>query len=360
MVRSGYLPSLDGLRAASILLVLVGHAEISSRSPGGFGVTVFFFLSGYLITTLLLREQDRYGTISMRQFYLRRVLRLMPPLVLTLAAAMLLSAFGLARGQLDLGTLTSQVLFYFNYYAQVAAPQFVEGLGILWSLSVEEHFYLIWPAIFVALMRNTIRMRHLVLLLAIILAWRYYRVIGWGDPDWKIYFSTDTRFDSLLYGCILAIVQQRYPDFDRRFRSGPAMYAILALSLGVLLFTLAYRDEMFRSTLRYSLQGIALMPIFHFAVNCPDAIVFRPLNWAIIRRIGVWSYTMYLSHYVIMYALAANDVAAFGSLSILLWSLALSCLWSALVFELAEKPLMPWRRRLSVHPGSVPQGAAAD
>lgn len=350
MSGSGYIPSLDGLRAVSILLVLVGHAEVTSKSPGGFGVTVFFFLSGYLITTLLFREYDRYGSISLRQFYLRRAIRLTPPLTLTILAAMLLAGLGLAQGQMDGPTLLSQFLFYYNYFALYGDPHIVDGLGLLWSLSVEEHFYLIWPAIFIAMMLGVVKIRHLVLLLAVILAWRFYRVTVWQDGDWIIYFATDTRLDSLLYGCLLSILQRRRPGFDRRFRSPLAMYAIVGISLAVLLFTLAWRDELFRSTWRYSLQGIALMPIFHYAVTQPRALVFRPLNWAVIRRIGIWSYTMYLCHFVIMKALIFNGVAALGSMSLLAETFVLACLWSALIHVAAEKPLMPLRRRLSRHP----------
>lgn len=346
-MKSGYLPSLDGLRAFSILLVLFGHAEITRVNPGGFGVTVFFFLSGFLITSLLLREHQRYGSISLSQFYLRRVVRLMPPLLLTLAGAAFLSWLGLAEGQMDFATLSSEVLFYFNYYAQVAEPHMVEGLGLLWSLSVEEHFYLIWPALFMALMAGVIRLRHVVLLLAIILAWRVYRVTVWGDPEWKIYFSTDTRLDSLLYGCVLALAQARWPALSRVCRDPRAMYAVLGVAAVALLATLVLRDETFRSTLRYSIQGIALMPVFHFAVTRPEAVVFRPLNWRPVRQIGLWSYTIYLGHHVIMYALAYNGVAPFGSLALLGLTTALACLWAALVYELAERPLLPLRRRLS-------------
>lgn len=349
MVKTGYVPSLDGLRAVSVLLVLVGHAEIGSRSPGGFGVTIFFFLSGYLITTLMQREHGRYGSVALGQFYLRRAIRLLPPLLATLLGAMVLAWLGLAEGQMDLPTLTSQMMFYFNYYAQLAKPHLVEGLGLLWSLSVEEHFYLIWPALFVALMSGTVPLRQIVLLLGIILLWRVYRVTVWGDPEWKIYFSTDTRLDSLLYGCVLAILQSRYPDLDRRVRGPLAMYAILALAGAVLLYTLVAPGELFRSTLRYSLQGIALMPIFHFAVTRPDALAFRALNWPVIRQIGIWSYTIYLSHFVIMHALDFNGVAPFGSLALLGQTTVLACLWAALVHEFAEKPFLPLRRRLALH-----------
>ena len=113
----GVIPSLDGFRFLAVLVVFLGHVGLSSRIPGGFGVTVFFFLSGYLITTLLTREHDRHGRIAFGAFFARRAVRLLPPLLVTLAAAAVLAWFGLVRGDLDPRTFASQILFYYNYYA---------------------------------------------------------------------------------------------------------------------------------------------------------------------------------------------------------------------------------------------------
>lgn len=129
---SGHIPSLDGLRAVSVLIVLVSHAGFGHLVPGGFGVTVFFFLSGYLITTLLLREQARDGSISLPRFYLRRLLRLTPPLFFTMLAAALLVLMGLAKGPLDPMTLFSQFFFFFNYYSLSGLAVSIDGLGVLW------------------------------------------------------------------------------------------------------------------------------------------------------------------------------------------------------------------------------------
>lgn len=341
----GYIHSLDGLRAVSILLVLVGHTGVSDSIPGGFGVTVFFFLSGFLITTLLQQEYLRDGSISMPRFYARRVIRLMPPLLLTILASILLVLTGLAQGQLDAMTLFSQIFFIFNYYSVYGEPLGIDGLGVLWSLSVEEHFYFVWPTIFVLLMSRRLRLAHIFGMLLAFLAWRYVRVYGFEDSEWTIYILTDTRFDSLLFGCLLAILQTRYPE-GMRLRT-EWMYTILGLSVMLLLLTFIIRDAVFRSTLRYSLQGLALMPIFHFAVTVPKALVFQPLNWAPMRRLGVWSYSVYLVHFVIIHVMQAHGFDPQNRLLFALFVLLLSCLWAALVYELAEKPLHKLRRRLS-------------
>src|SRR5256885_153939 len=151
-----YIPSLDGLRAASVMLVFAAHSGLKDRVPGNFGVTVFFFLSGYLITTLLRVEHDRTGAISLRGFYLRRILRIFPPYYLVLAIATALMLTGALPGpRLQLDALAAQALYLTNYYIighgwwDGRAP----GTWIFWSLSVEEHFYLVFPLLYLLLLR---------------------------------------------------------------------------------------------------------------------------------------------------------------------------------------------------------------
>ncbi len=345
MVSTNYIPSLDGIRAVSIALVFLSHAGVSDKIPGGFGVTVFFFLSGYLITTLLTKEWDKFGSIAMRAFYVRRVLRLGPPLIITLALSLTLVALGWAQGQWDTGTILSQVLFYFNYYSLYGDAHTVDGLGILWSLAVEEHFYLVWPTIFVLLARNYLNSGHLIALLVVVLLWRFVRYFVFADPEWTIYISTDTRIDSILFGCLLALLKWRHMA-DALFPGGRVgRYAVLFCAIGLILASFLIRDEAFRSTFRYSLQGLALMPLFYYAVARPEDPFFRPLNWTPVRWIGIWSYNIYLIHYVIIEALAYNRIGTFGSPLFLLLAASLSIGISALIFSTVEKPFRALRKK---------------
>lgn len=347
---TSYIPSLDGLRAVSITLVLLAHAGVSDLIPGGFGVTVFFFLSGFLITTLMTREQDRHGSVALRAFYLRRVVRLGPPILVTMVAATALALAGLAEGDLSPAAYLSQLFFVYNYYAlSDGAASSVAGLEILWSLSVEEHFYLVWPVLFIGIARGWFGLRAVLALLVAILVWRAVRVFAFGHDEWEIYISTDTRFDSLLYGCLLALLVWR-GEADRLFPDTPLVrLPLIAAALAVILATFLVRDEVFRSTLRYTLQGIALMPLFHYAVRRPQDLIFQPLNWAPVRMIGVWSYTIYLCHFVIIHALAHTGVARIGDPAMLVLSVALSCAFAAAVHRFAEQPLKPLRSRLTGH-----------
>ncbi len=350
MAKPSYIPSLDGLRAVSIALVFLSHVGFGHVVPGGFGVTIFFFLSGYLITTLMTREWDQHGSIAMRAFYLRRIVRLSPPILFVLLVSALLVWAGWAEGRLDIRTISSQIFFYYNYFSLYAPdPATVNGLGILWSLAVEEHFYLIWPTLFILLVNTRFEIRYLLVLLMAVVVWRAIRVFGLGTDEWTIYISTDTRLDSLLYGCLLAMLTWR-GHADRLFGpSLPVRLVWLGGAVVALLVCLSIRDETFRSIPRYSLQGLALMPIFHYAVTQPSDPWFRPLNWAPLRKIGQWSFTIYLIHYVIIEALIYSGFAALGDWTLVVTSAALSAAFAAATYRWLEKPFHPLRRRLTGH-----------
>lgn len=344
-----YIASLDGLRAVSVSLVFLSHAGVSDLIPGGFGVTVFFFLSGYLITTLLIQEYQRYQSIAIKEFYLRRLVRLAPPLLVTLAFATALVLLGWAVGDLRFSTFLSQIFFYYNYFSisQFMSGTSVDGLGILWSLAVEEHFYLIYPLIFVALFTSGSAVRAILIALVLVLIWRSIRFFAFDHDFWDIYISTDTRIDSILYGCLLAVMIAKGLA-DRLFKDR-WMYPFVAGALVSLALTFVLRDETFRSTIRYSLQGIALMPIFYYAIHWPQHWLFMPLNWKPVRRVGQYSYTLYLVHFVIIKALIFMGIFANNLVLFTLLAATLSLIYAAVVFELFEKPFKPLRQRLTGH-----------
>lgn len=344
VVEKGYIASLDGLRAVSITVVFLAHAGVSQLIPGGFGVTVFFFLSGYLITSLLAREWASFGSIALPEFYLRRLIRLGPPVAITLLLSVLAASAGWVGGQLDLGAILSQIFFIYNYYALYTGAGSVDGLGILWSLAVEEQFYFVWPAAMIALCRGWIGTRHIAFALAFLLAWRLVRFLLLGADEWTVYIATDTRLDSLLYGCLLAL-WERDGTASRVFRGRMEWY--LAAAAALLLASFLIRDETFRSTLRYSLQGIALMPVFFFAISRPQHWLFRPLNWAPVRMLGVLSYTIYLVHYVILSALEQNGLGSPGSMSFVATAAILSIAYASAMYLLIERPLQSMRKRLN-------------
>ena len=212
--QRGHWPALDGLRAVAVLAVIGLHVGVV---PGGYlGVDVFFVLSGFLITSLLIGEWDKRGGVSFRNFYARRVLRLLPALAcLLVAAAVIAGVLELTRFPADraYGLATLQaipfVLFFAANIVQATHPGKLP-LGALphtWSLAVEEQFYLVWPALFLLLMRRGVRRSTLAWLLAAmaVLDMVYRAVLAArGYPHDRVYTGTDTHCDGLLAGCALA------------------------------------------------------------------------------------------------------------------------------------------------------------
>jgi peptidoglycan/LPS O-acetylase OafA/YrhL len=245
--RLGYQPALDGVRALAIALVVLFHYPWNQpfyrANPvhGGFlGVDVFFVLSGFLITTLLLQEHASFGAVSLRRFYARRALRLLPAFFVLFAIALILH-LTLSRG--DPNRPDALGLFGMLFYAANWVNVYRDGaLGVVshtWSLAIEEQFYLIWPTILVVLFRKRLRLGTIaVIVTAGIIAASAWRAWYWlhhlghrtfvdyyleltnrrvpvgaagtlthrTDVWNRIYFGSDTRADALLVGCLTAIV----------------------------------------------------------------------------------------------------------------------------------------------------------
>jgi peptidoglycan/LPS O-acetylase OafA/YrhL len=316
------IPSLDGIRAVSIAIVLASHAY-TGMIPGAFGVTVFFFLSGYLITTLLRLEYQKTGTISLKKFYVRRALRIFPNAYVVLLVISVLAALGLIRifpfGQdhLDSTALWFQAL-YLNNYHSIFYKDYgtAHGLGVYWSLAIEEHFYMVFPAMYLLMHRflHSARARVMVMLAlcAMALAWRmvivHFDLFGHYDQFFKdysvshsyAYRATDARLDAIMYGCILAVLGNPYLDkpwLSDRFW----MWVACPIATVVLVLTFLSTNHFFDYTLRFTIQSVCLFPFFIAAVRCHRHPVFSWLNWGWIKFIGVLSYSLYLVHLVLIF-----------------------------------------------------------
>lgn len=302
------IPALDGVRAIAVLLVFFAHSGLENVVPGGLGVTLFFVLSGYLITTLMRIEQKRSGRINYGNFYLRRLLRLMPPLFIVVAVAGLLAAASVIEGSFSAGGLFSALFYYGNYFA--ISHDFhgmPAGVGVVWSLAIEEHYYLFYPplaALLLRIGRVGLSVSVLSILCTIVLAWRYWLVFH-GATEAHLTMATDTRIDAILIGCLLGLARNPWLD-PAPVRKVFADYRLAALCIVVLVCTLVYRDEVFRLTARYTLQSLALAGLLYVAVARADRWPFRWLNARPLVYIGTISYTIYLSHDIILYGLAAH------------------------------------------------------
>jgi peptidoglycan/LPS O-acetylase OafA/YrhL len=346
---SFYIPSLDGIRAISFFIVFVAHAGFGEVIPGGFGVTIFFVLSGFLITTLLRMEFARHGDIRLGSFYLRRVFRILPPLYLAILFGCVLAHFDTVQpGVPFLGTLM-QCLQVSNYHQIFDAPAIMlPGSGVLWSLAVEEHFYLIFPIVYLWMCRHLPVRRQVILLLslcAVVLAWRYVLRYAFHASDLRTFMATDTRFDSILLGSVFAIIANPTLRDPMSNWIIERMKWILPVAFALLASTLLLRDDNFRETLRYTLQGLALLPIFIAAIHYQKSPVVRFLNLPTVRFLGVLSYVLYLCHFMILVRVGESIHVNLYLQAVI--SFALALVFASAVHYGVERPLGRIRKKLS-------------
>lgn len=288
---SGRIPALDGLRALAVGLVLFSHANATHGFPahdfgraaarlGTMGVDVFFVLSGFLITSLLCRERARTQRISLRAFYLRRVLRIVPAYVCFVLFVATLAAF--ARANIATWDWIAAGTYTMNFRAQPAWE-----LGHIWSLSIEEHFYLLWPPLFAYLPPRWAGRGVLgVLLMEPVVRWAILLVSPAHAAVTELW--TFTRLDSIAAGCLLALLSRSAAGF--RVLDHVARYWPVALA-----------------ALVFGLAGSVLSGKFDVGIGpTVIAVALAVLVWAAVRRepralearllvaIGVGSYSLYL------------------------------------------------------------------
>ncbi len=343
----GYVPAIDGFRAVAILLVLTGHFGLGFLVPGGFGVTIFFLISGLLITRLLLIEHDRSGRIQLLNFYARRFARLAPAL---LAFIVIVTAiYAATHAVVPWGEVVASLFYVENYY-RIAYGSTVTPLGILWSLAVEEHYYFIFPAAFALLLMTRQVLPVLVAALVAGLVWRTVLLLGLHVSDTYTYMATDARFDSILYGALLAVLLHRGADAaPARFLTSPLAFAA---GVVVIVGTLVIRNPVLRETIRYSLQGLALMPIVAAVVFGDRSTVLNGARALLATRplvfIGKLSYSLYLWHYACIDGVKYLMPDGSGATRLVV-SASLAIITSLASYFLVERSFMALRHRLGSH-----------
>jgi peptidoglycan/LPS O-acetylase OafA/YrhL len=349
--RLDYRPGLDGLRALAVAGVFLYHARPQADGnpylTGGFlGVDLFFVLSGYLITSLLLVEWEAGTRIDLRRFWLRRARRLLPALVVVVLAALILAAV-FARTDLGRtrGDAVSSLLYYTNWHLIIANHSYFTLMGRpsllqhLWSLAVEEQFYVIWPLLLVPGLVLLGRRRLPFLVVAgiagsAILMWLLYNPNG--DPS-RVYYGTDTRAFLLLMGILLALL---WPMVERLRRTLPALeLAGVAALVGTVLLFLRMRD--FDPTLY---RGGDLAAAFCFAVliaavahpltGLGQALGVTPLRW-----IGERSYGIYLWHWPVVALMRPGVDISWTGPGVVVVEAAIVLAAAALSYRFVEQPI---------------------
>lgn len=354
----GYIPVLDGLRALAILLVLAAHAGLERVVPGAFGVTLFFFISGYLITRQLLTALAREGRVGMSNFYLRRVLRLAPAGVAYVALSGL--AYVALGGRISALGWLAAVFYGANLYdLWIGYRSTLAGMrhpfNILWSLAIEEHFYAVWPLALAALWRWRHAAGGLLAICLAVLAWRIWlfghctwhfsAVCGrvQTNPQWRynrLYQGTDTRIDSIAWGALLAVLEHSRPDtriFARLWPLGAILLFASLIPLG---------GEFTRQALRTTVQGAGLVLLFPHLLQA-RGWVGRALCAPTALLIGRLSYSLYLWHWGAF--AVADRVAGQARPLWLAMALPLAGGLAAASYFLVEQPVLRLRRRVGSH-----------
>jgi len=341
-----HVAELDGIRGIAIIFVLLHHQLAPVSLTGGFlGVDLFFVLSGFLITSLLLGEFRRSATISVKNFYIRRLLRLGPALALYLAASVLVTYHNQLidlRRQLKLVAIA--VFYSTNWRMAFGWDTNLDPTAIIWSLSIEEQFYLVWPLLLLACLALKVRRQlivaGLVAVILAILAHRYLLFAAGADLT-RLYYGTDTRADSLLVGCVFAFMN--VTGAGSRTKSWLNLAGVCsAASLIFLVLTINFSDGFLY---RGGFTGVAVLSgmVILVAANSPPRVLSWVLRWQPLRWFGTISYGLYLWHWMVVKNVSFSSLGGWDP-----WAkLALAVGISAASFYLVEKPFNKLKNRFS-------------
>lgn len=302
---------------------------------------MFFFISGFIITTLMLREYDLHGTVALKSFYLRRLFRLMPALLVFLIVCCIF--LFLVNGAVRTVELISALFFFSNYltiFGSFDGIGFYSPISIVWSLSVEEHFYLVWPFVFLLIGSRAALVRIVLAGLVMALSWRCILVFGVGLenlPHYRIYKATDTRFDSILFGVLFALIGS-----SSRFYGLVTRRSVVGVGILLLISGFAFRSDEFRESIRYSIQGVGLLLVFHFMIF-QATLVGTVLRSAWMQFFGKISYSLYLYHWLV-FVLVQHHLSDFSLLAKMGLMLSASIALAWLSFRFVEQPCLRFGR----------------
>jgi len=343
------IPSLDGLRTVSIALVILSHLAIRSTlggpvrnffvdfaKNGKYGVSVFFVISGFLITTLLMREKEKFKRVDLGAFYLRRAFRILPAFLLYMLTVLLLTGLGVIfvdrRSFLWAVTLVSDYANV-NWY-----------VGHTWSLSVEEQFYFLWPLLFAFCSRRTL----VVIASLVIVLDPLLRVLTWYAfplQRMSIRYMFHARADILMFGCVAALLFD-LPQFqmwlEKLIQWKAPMLALLVFLFFPQLQQLAgasHHTEFFLITVGFTIQGVAITLLMLYAIVRATSGAGRLLNSHLLTYVGVRSYSLYLWQQLFLgYRAYSAPRLALG--------LCAAVLAAFLSYSLVEQPMLRLKRSL--------------
>lgn len=348
--RIPYEPALDGLRGLSVLAVMAFHA-VPLQIPGGFlGVDIFFALSGYLITRLLLLEYDASRRIDLARFYIRRWFRLGPALLAMLCVyALTLWLFSATATWSSEGTdIWVAALYLTNWMRALLIKESVD-LGHTWSLAVEEQFYIVWPILLWVLMRF-VRRNDMLLMMIIALVLCSWLTRQWllheGVSILRLYNGLDTRLETILWGAVLAVwMNGKIISPLAKFKESVIRVVMWLVMLGIFIFVLT-ADWTSDSYYQWGITSIAVLAIVLIA--CLNSMKAAGLTLILSHRWLVWlgtvSYGLYLWHFPIYKLLLSFEIKEWQLLAI---GGLLTLSIATLSYYALERPLLNFQSKKS-------------
>jgi len=328
-----YFPELDGLRTVSILLVVSLHTTDPLWEPlrGNVGVTIFFVISGFLITTLLLREEVERGGASIRAFYIRRAFRILPVYYVALVAyVVLIGVLDLKAGAADLWHALPYYLTYQNDFAPMGS-----GFGHTWSLAIEEKYYLVWPLTFSIV---TLRSHRLPITLALIVLTSVASLSSRGQ-----YLAT---YAPILCGCLVALLMHKPSTYEILCRLATTPLLVVLVGLLVLQSAVFETDNtghvhvVFGALVALAMPGVLIGPTW-----------VKPLfNNRVARYIGTRSYAVYLIHRMakgVVDRLIAQGGTAGTQVARLVLIVSVSLVAAEIMYRFIERPMIRIGRELA-------------
>lgn len=344
------IPALDGIRGIAILLVFAVHTTPILLLGGRIGVDLFFVLSGFLITSILLQEQRSTGAISLFNFYMRRVLRLYPALV-TVVIFVIGYAWIFQPEKLDLTLYNAfgVLAYFFNWQLVSEFPNYLNHQWMfshVWSLSVEEQFYIFWPLIVIATFKlrasNTVKFS--IVIAGIVLP-AFFRAYLWlKEPSLSLYFRSDLRMDGMMWGALAALLidNKVFPN-----ESGMKILSLATIPAFVGLLYIASFDGMggFLYLIGFTLVGFLSALLIYGTVVAPHPKLNRMLEYQPLRWIGKISYGLYLWHWPIIRAVSDLKLNPFTTMIV---EFSLTFAIATLSFYYMEKWFLGLKRNFSV------------
>ncbi|MBI2705638.1 MAG: acyltransferase family protein [Actinobacteria bacterium] len=345
-----YFPALDGLRGLAVISVLFFHAGFSWAVGGYLGVSTFFTLSGFLITSLILAESNATGHVDLRLFWTRRFRRLMPAALAAMALAVLVAFFGdpVARSNIG-GDIWSGLTYVANWRFVLSGKSYAELFSApspiqhFWSLAIEEQFYLLYPLLAFAVLRVSRNSRAIFgAILAALTAASIILPIVWGYSKDRLYYGTDARAAELLIGALLAVILYYRPFTDRLAGSRRVQVAMAAAGAGALTISVGLWATISQQSDPLYLGGFFAYSLLTVLVIISTLLPIGPvaslLSTAPMRWMGKISYGVYLYHWPIYLAVNEERVPLSG-FELFIVRVALTLAVSIVSYRYLETPI---------------------